>query len=669
MSPALLSVRDLRISFPTQVGPARAVDGVGFDLNAGETLGIVGESGSGKTLSALAVMGLVPRPGTLDAGSVTFRGRDLLSVPKRQLRQVRGADIGMIFQEPMTSLHPTLKVGFQIGEAIRAHQGGLSTAQVDARVVELLDQVGIPEPHRRAEEYAHTWSGGMRQRAMIAMAVANNPDVLIADEPTTALDVTIQAQVLELLREMKKQTGAALILISHDLGVITEMSDRIAVMYAGRIVEAGSLSQIFANPLHPYTAGLMASIPTLEGPIGSLPSIPGRPPDIASLPSGCSFHPRCAFSEPLCSNETPVLGDASDHRAACFFSDKVARSTNVPLDVRPVSDSLRPAKALLSVENLHVRYGGRRRLFERRPDVIRAVDGVTFSVRSGETLGLVGESGCGKTTTARAILGLVEPSAGVIRFRGNDLAGLTGTEMRRVRKEMQAVFQDPYGSLNPRKTVEKIVASPLEVHGGFTRQEIRERVRDLLRLVSLGHELLDRYPAALSGGQRQRVGIARALALEPAMLILDEPLSALDVSIQAQILNLLRDLQDRLGISYLLIAHDLAAVRHLADRVAVMYLGRIVELGDRDDVYSRPAHPYTKALLSAVPIPDPAASREDQIVLQGDLPDIGDRTVGCRFASRCFRAEPQCLEIEPGLKGEGRSCACLFPLVGISGER
>jgi peptide/nickel transport system ATP-binding protein len=502
---------------------------------------------------------------------------------------------------------------------------------------------------------------------MIAMAVANDPDVLIADEPTTALDVTIQAQVLDLLRDMKRETGAALVLISHDLGVITEMSDRVAVMYAGRIVESGSIGQIFTKPLHPYTAGLMASIPRLEGMVGSLPSIPGRPPDIASLPSGCTFHPRCAFSEEICSRDVPLFGGPGPHRAACFFSDKVTRPTRVDVSVAAVSRDRGNAEPLLAVDDLHVHYEGRRHLFERRPEVVRAVDGVSFRVHQGETLGLVGESGCGKTTTARAILRLVAPTSGKISFRGTDLADLGGSEMRRARRDIQAVFQDPFGSLNPRKSVEKLVASPMQVHGGFSKREIRERVRDLLQLVSLGLELLDRYPVALSGGQRQRVGIARALALEPAMLVLDEPLSALDVSIQAQILNLLRDLQNRLGLSYLMIAHDLAAVRHLADRVAVMYLGRIVEIGDRDDIYSRPAHPYTKALLSAVPIPDPSSPR-DQIVLQGDLPDIGDRSIGCRFASRCFRAEPLCLEFEPGLEGEDRSCACFFPLVGASGD-
>lgn len=666
MSRPVLQVSDLQVRFPTPLGMTSAVDHVGFELQAGETLGIVGESGSGKTMTALATMGLIPRSGVVESGSIVLNGRELIGAPNRVLRSVRGSEVGMIFQEPMTSLHPTLTVGFQIGEAITAHDHDISKKELDERVVSLLDRVGIPEARRRAGEYPHTWSGGMRQRAMIAMAVANDPDVLIADEPTTALDVTIQAQVLEVLREMRSETGAALIVISHDLGVIAEMADRIAVMYAGKIIEIGSTEEIFSSPLHPYTAGLMASIPRLDGEVGFLPSIPGRPPDITQLPCGCSFHPRCGLAESLCASVVPALEVRGSHAAACFFSEKVA--VPAPAESHPVNieSASRQDQPLLEVEGLEVHYEAPSGMFRRRRSPTKAVDGISFSLAQGETLGLVGESGCGKTTTARALLRLVKPTSGTVRFKGRDMAELQGAELRRVRRDIQAVFQDPFGSLNPRMTVSRIIASPLEVHGRKSRSEIRDRVQELLDLVSLGPELLERHPAALSGGQRQRVGIARALALEPALLILDEPLSALDVSIQAQILNLLKRLQDRLGLSYLLIAHDLAAVRYLADRVAVMYLGKIVESGMRDEIYERPAHPYSRALLSAVPDPSPGV-RRDRIVLSGDVPMAGAETVGCRFASRCYEVRDACLESEPALLGSGRTCACFFPLAAVAG--
>lgn len=658
----VLSVRNATVTFPTPAGPAFAVQGVDFDVAPGETLGIVGESGSGKTVTALTIMGLVPRPGRVVNGSVRIGGTELIGATSDTLRRVRGSEVGMVFQEPMTSLHPTLKVGFQIAEAIQTHNPGLGDREARTRVVELLESVGLPDAEKKADEFPHTWSGGMRQRAMIAMAIANKPQLLIADEPTTALDVTIQAQILDVLRKARDETDASLILISHDLGIIAEMADRILVMYAGRIVETGRVDKIFGDPHHPYTSGLLKSIPTLDAPIGSLPSLPGRPPNIANLPKGCSFSPRCSLSQRKCDVETPSLDSqgTSGEDAACFFSDQV---TSINQVTHPRVEVVHlGSEPLLEVENLVVDYNRESGLLRRSKSGVRAVDGVSISIAEGETLGLVGESGCGKTTTARAILRLVDPTSGSIFFRGHEITALNGGELKRVRRQVQAVFQDPYGSLNPRMSVREIVASPMRIHGEWTPSEMADRVGDLLDMVGLGRELLDRQPAALSGGQRQRVGIARALALEPALLVLDEPLSALDVSIQAQIMNLLRDLQQDLGLSYLLIGHDLAAVRHLADRVAVMYLGRIVESGPRDEIYGRPAHPYTKALLSAVPVPDPGR-RRDRIVLKGDVPSIEEEHRGCRFASRCFRAQPHCLEVDPDLVGDSHRFACHFPLI------
>lgn len=658
----VISVREASVTFPTPGGPASAIQDVSFDVYPGETLGIVGESGSGKTVTALTMMGLVPRPGRVVGGSVVLEGKELIGASGDLLREVRGSKMGMVFQEPMTSLHPTLKVGYQIAEAIQIHDSSISDRQALSRVVGLLESVGIPGAAEKADELPHTWSGGMRQRAMIAMAIANRPKLLIADEPTTALDVTIQAQILDTLRAARDETGASLILISHDLGVIAQMADRVLVMYAGRVVESGPVGQIFHGPQHPYTAGLLESIPSLSGPIGVLPSLPGRPPNIANLPAGCSFSPRCSLAQPRCSEAIPLIGgEGESHSAACFFSELVAPIANratVSLTAKRDPDAGAP---LLEVEHLVVDYTTSKGLFGRNQTRLRAVDGVSFAIREGETLGLVGESGCGKTTTARAILRLVEPTEGSILFRGDDIASLKRAPMQRVRRDIQAVFQDPFGSLNPRMSISDIIASPLRIHGELSRGDTDTRVGDLLNLVGLGHELTDRLPAALSGGQRQRVGIARALALEPALLILDEPLSALDVSIQAQILNLLRDLQEELGLSYLLIGHDLAAVRHLATRVAVMYLGRIVESGPRDEIYSDPSHPYTKALLSAVPQPDPG-SQSNQIVLVGDVPSNRYPISGCRFASRCYRVEGACLEVEPELIGSAHACACFFPL-------
>lgn len=647
MSRPVLSVDSLSVQFAGQGGSTRVVRDVSLKLGQGEKVGLVGESGSGKTMTALSIMGLLPRGASVASGSITYRNQDLLNASHETLRSVRGSEIAMIFQEPSTSLHPTLPVGFQIAEAIRAHRT-MSRAAARTEVIDLLDQVGVPNPALRVDDYPQTWSGGMRQRAVIAMAIANQPSVIIADEPTTALDVTIQAQVLELLDRLVTDSGATLLLISHDLGVVAERADRVAVMYAGSIVELDTTNLVFDAPAHPYTAGLVDSIPRISGPLVGLPFIPGRPPNPKELPTGCPFHPRCSLARDRCAVDTPELlplRSRSERMTACFFPEDVARAPEIPpkKHSRPVSQ-----EPLLTVEDLHVDYEGR-----RGATGVRAVDGVSLEVREAETLALVGESGCGKTTTARAILQLVPFTAKRMEFRGSDLSAADEIGLRRFRREVQAVFQDPYASLNPRKTVSDIVASPLRIHGIGSNAEIRERTSSLLESVGLGAELGARFPAALSGGQRQRVSIARALALDPALVVLDEPLTALDLSIQAQIINLVQDLQAEIGLSYLFIAHDLATVRHLADRVAVMYLGEVVETAARPLIYDSPRHPYTKALLASVPELN-GHSTKSRSVLRGEVGDMDSEWSGCKFYDRCTFSTSECTvrptlaEVSPG---------------------
>jgi peptide/nickel transport system ATP-binding protein len=533
VSERLLCVEDLRVEFPTEGGVVHAVNGVSFALDQGRTLGIVGESGSGKSVCALSAMGLTRAQGARISGRIVFEGVDLLTLPERGMRALRGNELAMIFQDPLSSLHPLYRVGAQIVEGIRAHRG-VSRRAARERTIELLDLVGIPEPGRRVDAYPHELSGGMRQRAMIAMALANEPKLLIADEPTTALDVTVQAQILALLRRLGAELGMALVLVTHDLGVVAEMAEEIAVMQAGRIVERGSAERVLAAPEHPYTQGLLRSMPT--------------------------------------------LARAPTHEPAA-------------------------AEPLLEVRDLVKRFPITRGVvLQREVDAVEAVAGISFELRRGETLGLVGESGCGKSTTARLLLRLLEPTGGEVRFEGHDIAHLRGAGLKAARREMQIVFQDPYASLNPRKTAGSIVGEPFAIHGLHpNRAERRRAVGELLGRVGLQPEHHNRYPHEFSGGQRQRIGIARALALGPKLLIADEPVSALDVTIQAQILDLLRDLQRELGLTLLLISHDLAVVRQMADRVAVMRAGKIVELAPNETLYSAPGHPYTRELLASVP--------------------------------------------------------------------
>ena len=666
-APPVLSVRGLSVTFTGSGRDVPAVRGIDFDVHAGEVLGIVGESGSGKSVTSLAVTGLLP-PTARVAGSIVLNGVEVTTASAETLRRMRGREVGLIFQDPTTTLNPVLPIGRQVIEGQVAH-GFVAPGEAASRAAELLREVDIPDPAVRVGQFPHQFSGGMRQRAVIAMAMAGQKRLIIADEPTTALDVTVQAQVLAVLARRQAETGAAVILITHDLGVVAETADRVAVMYGGRIVETGDVGAIFARPLHPYTVGLLQSLPRVDTVTERLVPIPGQPPAPARLPSGCAFHPRCPIGRgrALCAAEAPALVEVAPGRGtACHFADEVdALHALDPARVEPVVAAAEvSAEPLLVVEDLQVHFPIRTGLLRRQTGTVKAVDGVSLRLHPGETLGLVGESGCGKTTTGRAIMGLIRATGGSVRFGGEEVTAMGPAALRRARRTMQYIFQDPYASLNPIKTVGEIVAEPLRIHGIFDAMGGMKRVGELFELVGLSRTMMGRFPAEFSGGQKQRIGIARALALAPKLLILDEPVAALDVSIQAQVVNLLQDLQKELGLAYLFIAHDLSVVRHISDRVAVMYLGRIVEESTRDALYEVPVHPYTQSLLSAVPVPDPSRrGATGRIVLQGDIPSPARPPSGCAFHPRCFRAEGRCSVEAPAFRaypGLPTQVACHF---------
>jgi peptide/nickel transport system ATP-binding protein len=641
----VLAVRDLHIGFGR--GPD-VVEGVALEIRRGEKLALVGESGAGKSLTALSIIGLLPRGSAVRKGSVFFDGVDLNGLSERARNRYRGDRIGMIFQEPMSALHPGLRVGDQIAESIQVHNPALTRREVRRRTLGLLTAVGIPDPERRAQEHPHTWSGGMRQRAVTAIAISNDPDLLIADEPTTALDVTVQAQILALLSQICEERGTSLLLISHDLGVVSQVADRVAVMYAARLVEEAPLDDAFDRPRHPYTRGLLLSRPEAAPPGTRLHHIPGRPPAPRSFPPGCRFHPRCALADERCAVETPELTAATEgSRVACFHW----RAVTPPAAPTANPTRRKVGETLLDVRQLQIHF--RRR---RPQSPICAVDGVSFEIGAGETLALVGESGCGKTTTARAIMRLIDTTAGSVQFRGVDITRLPESHLTGFRREAQIVFQDPRASLNPRRTVRQIIEASLRIHG-LPKAGAVERGLDL---VGLDIDHADVLPHELSGGQRQRVAIARALVLDPSLIVLDEPVTALDVSIQAQILNLLQDLRERLGLAYLLIAHDLGVVRTLADRVAVMYLGRIVETGPVGRVLADSTHPYTRLMLDSIP-----KRSSPPLPAPGEVPDPGAPPPGCRFHPRCSWAGPECSAVEPVLvERDGLWSACHHPLTG-----
>jgi peptide/nickel transport system ATP-binding protein len=679
-SAVVLSVAGLSVTFRSDDGPVHAVRDVTFSLGRAETVGIVGESGSGKSTVALAALGLLPRSANV-TGSVQCNGRELVGLAEREFARIRSSTIAYIPQDPMTSLNPAFRIGDQIAETIWT-RGLLSKEAAHKRAVELLELVGIPNAARRADDYPHEFSGGQRQRIVIAIAMANDPAVMIADEPTTALDVTIQAQVLDALKAARDATDASLLLITHDLGVVAGMADRVIVMYAGRPVETAGATALFHDTRMPYTIGLLGSLPRLDaGSRGVLRPIPGSPPSLIKLPPGCPFAPRCPAVIPACNDAEPeLLTVGPDHAAACIRANSLPRGgvdlfaptwtdtedTEVKAETlaEDAAEPLAPGAVLVSVtdvvKNFPLRGGG---LIKRTIAQAQAVSGVSFDLAERETLGLVGESGCGKSTAARLVLQLLPATAGSVRFEGTELVGKSRAEMRPYRQQLQIVFQDPFASLDPRMPVGEIVGEPLKVHHRWDRRTGPRRVDELFEMVGLNPEHRSRYPAEFSGGQRQRIGIARALALGPKVLVLDEPVSALDVSIQAGVVNLLEELQDRLSLAYLFIAHDLSVVRHISDRVAVMYLGRIVETGTVNEVYDTPSHPYTQALLSAVPVPDPVIERSRQrILLTGDVPSAIAPPSGCRFRTRCWKAEEICATETPELidRGQGHPVACHF---------
>ena len=686
-SEPVISVRDLTVSFASEAGTVHAVRGMNFDLYPGKTLGIVGESGSGKSVTSMAIMGLLDKNASVK-GSITYHGEELLNKSDFEMSEIRGKGIAMVFQDPLSALTPVFSIGDQIKEALVTHNPKMTEQQIHDRSIELMNLVGIPDPEGRLKSFPHEFSGGMRQRVMIAMAIANDPDVIIADEPTTALDVTIQAQVLEVLRKAQRETGAAVIFITHDLGVIAGVADDIVVMYAGRPVEKADVDSIFDRPAMPYTMGLLGAVPRSDRERNSrLVPIPGSPMNLVNMPKGCPFAPRCPLATDICHTTEPAMEPVPGRPGqfvACHRTQEIVSKGLTFHDVYTVAEAAKSKfagvprderKMVLDVKHMRKTFpltaGG---FLRRKIGEVKAVDDVTLDVREGETVALVGESGSGKSTTLMEIMAFKQPQDGEIEMFGTKLEHKMPREKRReLRSAVQYVFQDPMSSLDPRLPIYDILAEPMKVQH-YSKEQIRERIGELMRLVELNPDQVDRFPTQFSGGQRQRIAIARALSVNPKLVLLDEPVSALDVSIQAGVINLLEDLQNKLGVAFLFVAHNLSVVRHISSRVAVMYLGRIVESGDTEDVFEHPLHPYTQALISAVPVPDPKAERTRQrIVLQGEVPSPTETFEGCPFMGRCplmpkLSAEQQarCRGERPALRPydtsrpSGHQVACHF---------
>ncbi|GAA3751511.1 ABC transporter ATP-binding protein [Microbacterium kribbense] len=697
---ALLEISGLSTDIHLSKSVVHALNDVSFSVDAGETVGLVGESGCGKTMTAMSIERLLPPGGHIVGGSVVFDGRNLVTLPESAMRGIRGGDIGMIFQDPMTSLNPVQTIEEQVTEPLLLHRG-MSAGRARAQVLEMLDLVGIPNPVQRMRSYPHQLSGGQRQRVMIAMALICRPKLLIADEPTTALDVTVQKQILELIDSLREELGMAVILVTHDLGVIAGRADRVVVMYAGKVAETAGTHTLFHAPRHRYTEALFEALPERAAGTGErLYSIPGLPPDLVDPPPACRFAPRCRFAIDRCRGEVPQLEDvpADDgpHRFACF----VPREEPMPAPVQiilerspaePAAHSddrewVAPTRfipddgpPLLQLDKLVKDFPVTRgALLRRKIGAVSAVASASFTISRGQTVGLVGESGCGKTTLGRLIVGLELPTDGRILFRGRPLAHRNRADRRQNRRDVQFMFQDSYASLDPRMRVRAILREPLEIqHVGAGRDRDR-RVDELLEDVGLPRRAAERYPHEFSGGQRQRIGLARALALQPALIVADEPVSALDVSVQAQVLNLMKQLQRERELTYLFISHDLSVVRYLSDVIAVMYLGKIVEIGPAAEVYAAPQHHYTRGLIDTIPVADPVAERaKAKLGVRGELPSAMNPPSGCRFRTRCPAAQEICAQVEPRLRIGGGSAqdgpaappgvrphlvACHFPL-------
>jgi peptide/nickel transport system ATP-binding protein len=757
----VLEIENLSTHIKLTSSVVQAVGNIDMRIDAGETLGVVGESGCGKSMTGLSIMGLLPPGGSIVGGSIKLEGRELVGLKQEQLRQVRGNEIAMIFQDPLSSLDPTKTIGYQVAEPVRLHRGASKEEALD-RAVEVLNLVGLPRPKERLSDYPHQLSGGLRQRVMIAMALANEPKLLIADEPTTALDVTIQAQILALLRDLKERLGMAMLLITHDMGVIAGHADRVNVMYAGRVVETAEVRPLFLEMHHPYTQALLASIPQLDQDANkALHAIPGLPPDLAHPPAGCRFAARCSRATDKCRAEEPSLsGKTYEHRYSCWHPvdgplalavigeagpdavstgliasdaqsvaeaslrpDKAGYTPDLVADA-PLADAAatdgdvaraaaaaqeaqaaRKAEAIVVASGLEVTADGRIQVTARTVEVavasadgvapllqitnlvkefpitsgvmqrkvgsVHAVSDVTFSVPAGTTFGLVGESGCGKTTIGKLIVALEKPNSGTITLGDMDVSSLRGGELRRKRRDLQLMFQDPQSSLDPRMRVGAIISEPLAVQHLGSRRAQQDRVFELLGEVGLPRNAVERYPHEFSGGQRQRIGLARALTLNPRLIVADEPVSALDVSIRAQVLNLMKRLQASHGLTYVVISHDLAVVKYMAERIGVMYLGKLVELGSGQDIYERAAHPYTAGLIATIPVPKPALERAKKGAgIRGELPSPVNPPSGCRFRTRCQFAQEICAAEEPQLRsfGPGHVAACHFPLQTPDGE-
>lgn len=669
-SQPLLSVHNLSVTFETDDGDVQAVRGLSYEVRPGEILAIVGESGSGKSVSSLAVMGLLPANAKIEAQTLSFDNLDLQNLGKEEMRCLRGRDIGMIFQDPMTALNPVITIGDQLMEPLMLHMG-MSRQQAYERAKELLTLVGISDVQARLEQYPHQFSGGMRQRVMIAIGLSCNPKLLFADEPTTALDVTIQAQILDLMQDLCRRLGIALVLITHNLGIVARYTDRVLVMYGGRMLECGKTATVLLHPRHLYTAGLLSSVPSLDTPwVGRLAAIEGTPPNPRKMPPGCSFMPRCPHALPKCMTEQMAQMSDVGSLSACVRATEIAKgevswqSSQSAIHKAFSSNRTQSSgdESLVMLQSLEKTFAIKRGLLGKTTHV-KAVRDITLSIKSGETVGVVGESGCGKSTLGRLLLRLEEPTAGKILFRGNDITHLGDSALRSFRQQAQVIFQDPFSSLNPRQRIIDIISEPLLVHHIVKDHDaaLIESNR-LLNLVGLSDDHAERYAHQLSGGQRQRVAIARALAMRPDFIVCDEAVSALDVSIQAQVVNLLSDLQAQLNLSYLFIGHDLAVVRQIATRVVVMYLGRIVEIADREVFYSQPVHPYSKALMSVIPsVSDASGIRRQVIPLRGEIPSPLAPPSGCAFRTRCPDAMPVCAAQSPVLRevGPGQQVACL----------
>jgi peptide/nickel transport system ATP-binding protein len=678
----VLEIDNLSTHIQLTKSVVQAVGNVSLRIEAGETLGLVGESGCGKSMTGLSIMSLLPPGGKHVGGSIKLAEQELIGLPEAELRMLRGNEMAMIFQDPLTSLDPTKTIGYQVAEPFRLHRGGTKKAAME-RAAEVLSLVGLPRPAERLDDFPHQLSGGLRQRVMIAMALTCEPKLLIADEPTTALDVTIQAQILNLLDDLKSRLGMAMLLITHDMGVIAGHADRVNVMYAGRLVETTDTGSLFKHMHHPYTQALLASIPRLsQDNTQRLLNIPGLPPDLSNPPVGCRFAARCSRATDKCqTDEPPLVGQTADHLYSCWHPVdgplELAPSNGAPGMQLTVTEPGLPAAGgnggaapLLQVRDLVKEYAVTAgAILQRKVGAVHAVSGVSFVVNEGETFGLVGESGCGKTTIGKVVVALEHPNSGEVTLRGKNISDLHGDELRQHRRDLQLMFQDPYSSLDPRMRVGAIIREPLEVQKVGSRTEQSDRVYELLDEVGLPRQSVQRYPHEFSGGQRQRIGLARALTLNPKVIVADEPVSALDVSIRAQVLNLMKRLQADHGLTYIVISHDLAVVKYMADKIGVMYLGKMVEMGSGEDIYQRAAHPYTAGLTATIPVPDPeiarAAGRE---IIKGELPSPVNPPSGCRFRTRCPFAQDICAEEEPQLRsfGPGHVAACHFPLQGYS---